>query len=623
MFDIIIRNGDILDGTGNPSTKLDIAVKDGKIALIDNLRDLEAKVEIDARNKVVSPGFIDTHTHSDLLCTKPDIHKIRVQQGVTTELFGQDGISVAPVSAETKPLWRNQLKGLDGDIGDWPWNSIDEYLTYLEKTSIAGNALYLVPHGGVRTLVMGFEERTATKKELDQMTQLVAEGMQQGAVGVSSGLIYPPNVYSNKEELIAICSGAARYDGVFVVHIRNESSYIKSLVMMSSDDMTNWTYHGIIKTDSIAPWIQTSWAPSIAKREEADGKTHFYLYFSNSGGGTAVLTSTSPIGPWSSPLNHSLVDTNTPGIAGECKAAFDPGVVIDDKGKGWLTVGGGCARIMRLGKDMISVDGPIKPIRAPHHFEANELNYINGTYVYTYNIDWQDFSDWPLPTEKPTTCCMSYMTSKTPLVTKSWKYQHNYMKNPGDYGFDYSNNHTHLHKFRGKWYVFYHTMSLQHSFNTTAGFRNVCVDEIQVDENTVNIHMGNQTLKGVKQIQPMNPFIIQQAETTAATQGVKFTNGKSIGDMYAVTVPNKTGIIAVRGVEFNKVPSSLEIKASGNGIIEVRRDRPDGEVIASIKVGTPQMKLIESQLQKNMTGTMDLCFVLKGNNITFDEWKFK
>ena len=117
------------------------------------------------------------------------------------------------------------------------------------------------------------------------------------------------------------------------------------------------------------------------------------------------------------------------------KAAFDPGVVIDDKGKGWLTVGGGCARIMRLGKDMISVDGPIKPIRAPHHFEANELNYINGTYVYTYNIDWQDFSDWPLPTEKPTTCCMSYMTSKTPLVTKRWKYQHNYMKNPGDYGF--------------------------------------------------------------------------------------------------------------------------------------------------------------------------------------------
>lgn len=82
-------------------------------------------------------------------------------------------------------------------------------------------------------------------------------------------------------------------------------------------------------------------------------------------------------------------------------------------------------------------------------------------------------------------------------------------------------------------------MSLQHSFNTTAGFRNVCVDEIQVDENTVNIHMGNQTLKGVKQIQPMNPFIIQQAETTAATQGVKFTNGKASGTCMPLPFPTR------------------------------------------------------------------------------------
>src|SRR5699024_4446142 len=113
---------------------------------------------------------------------------------------------------------------LDGDIGDWPWESVADYLTYLEKTPIAGNALYLVPHGGVRTLAMGFVERIATKEELEEMTVLVEEGMKQGAVGVSSGLIYPPNVFSNKEELIAICEGAAKYDGVFVVHIRNESN---------------------------------------------------------------------------------------------------------------------------------------------------------------------------------------------------------------------------------------------------------------------------------------------------------------------------------------------------------------------------------------------------------------
>jgi len=224
MFDVIIKNGQIYDGTGNPPTQLDIGIKDGKIKQIDKLDELESDSVIDAKGLAVSPGFIDTHTHSDLLCSQPEVHKIRLQQGITTELFGQDGISVAPVSEKTKPLWQAQLKGLDGDIGDWPWESVADYLTYLEKTPIAGNALYLVPHGGVRTLAMGFEERIATKEELEEMTVLVEEGMKQGAVGVSSGLIYPPNVFSNKEELIAICEGAAKYDGVFVVHIRNESN---------------------------------------------------------------------------------------------------------------------------------------------------------------------------------------------------------------------------------------------------------------------------------------------------------------------------------------------------------------------------------------------------------------
>ena len=93
---------------------------------------------------------------------------------------------------------------------------------------------------------------------------------------------------------------------------RNTYEYIKTLVMMSTDDMVNWTYHGLIKTDSIAPWIVASWAPSIVKRKEKDGKTHFYLYFSNGGVGTAVLTSTSPVGPWSSPLDKSLIDGNNP-----------------------------------------------------------------------------------------------------------------------------------------------------------------------------------------------------------------------------------------------------------------------------------------------------------------------
>lgn len=224
MYDIIIKEGQIYDGTGNPSTKLDIGIKDGKILSIAKLEGAKANVTINAERLAVAPGFIDAHTHSDLLCTIPETHKIKLLQGVTTELFGQDGISVAPVSKKTKPLWQKQLKALNGDIGDWPWESVDEYLSFLEKTPIAGNALYLVPHGGVRSLVMGFEERNATQKETYQMRLHVEEAMKQGAVGVSSGLIYPPNVYSNKEELIEICKGSAKYNGSFVVHIRNESN---------------------------------------------------------------------------------------------------------------------------------------------------------------------------------------------------------------------------------------------------------------------------------------------------------------------------------------------------------------------------------------------------------------
>lgn len=225
MFDFVIKNGKVFDGSGNPWIRTDLGIKDGKIAFIGDLSDASANRVIDATDMAVAPGFIDTHVHSDLLCTIPEIHKIKALQGVTTELFGQDGISVAPVSETTKPLWQKQLKGLNGDIGDWPWNSIEEYLSFLEQSTMIGNAAYLVPHGAVRTLVIGFEGRTTTKYEMDKMRELVEEGMRQGAIGVSSGLVYPPNVFSNKDELIEICKGAAKYDGCFVVHIRNESSH--------------------------------------------------------------------------------------------------------------------------------------------------------------------------------------------------------------------------------------------------------------------------------------------------------------------------------------------------------------------------------------------------------------
>lgn len=226
MLDILIKNGKVFDGTGNPFTFLDIGIKDGKIVQLERNINREAKKVIDAKGLAVSPGFIDTHVHSDLLWTKPEVHQVKIKKGVTTELFGQDGISVAPVSNETKPLWQAQLKGLNGDIGDWPWDSIESYLAKIEELKCLTNVAYLVPHGNVRTLVMGFEKRESTVSEQVAMRELVEKGMEEGAIGFSTGLVYPPNSFCATDELIEICKGVAKYDGCLVVHMRNESTHI-------------------------------------------------------------------------------------------------------------------------------------------------------------------------------------------------------------------------------------------------------------------------------------------------------------------------------------------------------------------------------------------------------------
>ncbi|MED4018516.1 D-aminoacylase [Sutcliffiella cohnii] len=233
MLDILIKNGKVYDGSGNPYTLLDIGVKDGKIVKLERHMKHEAKKVIDAKGLAVSPGFIDTHVHSDLLWTKPEIHQIKIKKGVTTELFGQDGISVAPVSNETRPLWQAQLKGLNGDIGEWPWDSVESYLKKIDERKSLTNVSYLVPHGNIRTLVMGFEKRESTVDEQIEMRKLVEKAMEEGAIGFSTGLVYPPNSFCATEELIEICKGVAKYDGCLVVHMRNESFNI----MQALDEM--------------------------------------------------------------------------------------------------------------------------------------------------------------------------------------------------------------------------------------------------------------------------------------------------------------------------------------------------------------------------------------------------
>ena len=154
-----------------------------------------------------------------------------------------------------------------------------------------------------------------------------------------------------------------------------------------------------------------------------------------------MISSTSPVGPWSDPKGRTFFDWDTPELNG-CSCPFDPGAVIDDKGQAWVSFGGGdkisCmaptsspgnARIAKLTPDMLGIES-VSEIPAPYHFEANELDYINGKWVYTYNTNWMSRNEWPYNNAdgKPSTCSMVYMTSTMPMQKDSWTYENNYLK---------------------------------------------------------------------------------------------------------------------------------------------------------------------------------------------------
>lgn len=224
---ILIKNGFIIDGTGEQGFHGDLLIQDDKIACMGEILDTPDTV-IDAKGLVVAPGFIDTHSHSDLeVLVHPDILP-KLKQGITTEVLGQDGISMAPLPLDYISPWRKNLAGLDGDSDeiDWTFQDTHHYLKMIETVKPSVNECYLLPHGNIRMEAMGLENRQPNEEELEKMRAIVRREMQAGAIGISDGLIYMPCAYSQIEEIIEICKVAAEYNGVYVVHQRSEADTI-------------------------------------------------------------------------------------------------------------------------------------------------------------------------------------------------------------------------------------------------------------------------------------------------------------------------------------------------------------------------------------------------------------
>ncbi len=219
----LIRDATVVDGSGADRYPADVLVDGARIAEIGAIGPVgHVDRVIDAAGRVLCPGFIDMHAHSDLQILTASEHYAKISQGVTTELLGQDGLSYAPVDDDTLVGMRRQLAGWNADPADldFSWRSVAEYLDRLDG-GIAVNAAYLVPQGTVRALVMGFDERAASPAELGRMCAVVADGMRDGAVGLSSGLTYTPGMYADDAELVALCRVVAEFGGFYAPHHRS------------------------------------------------------------------------------------------------------------------------------------------------------------------------------------------------------------------------------------------------------------------------------------------------------------------------------------------------------------------------------------------------------------------
>ncbi len=222
MFKTLITGGTIIDGTGNVGFRGAIAVDEmGRVkVLTGDVTGVQARSTIDATGMVVCPGFIDVHTHSDLAALADPLDECKIRQGVTTDFIGLDGMGYAPLSSDNL---RHMLRIWSGISGypelKYDWDSVAEYLERYRGTT-STNTGFLVPNGCLRAEVVGWDDRSATPSEIKQMQDLLRRAMNEGALGLSTGLTYPPGSYARTDELVELCRTVAECGGVYATHVR-------------------------------------------------------------------------------------------------------------------------------------------------------------------------------------------------------------------------------------------------------------------------------------------------------------------------------------------------------------------------------------------------------------------
>ena len=221
-FDVIIKNGAVYNGTGSEAQHVDLAIRGDRIAGVGDYKNAKAKTVIDARGLAVAPGFINMLSWSTESLIQDGRSQSEIREGVTTEIMGE-GESMGPLNEELKKRMLREQSDIKFDI---KWNTLAEYLQYLEKRGISCNVASFIGAATIRENVIGFEDKVPTAEQLDQMRELVRKEMEAGALGIGTALIYPPAFYSKTDELIELCKVAAKYKGKYISHMRSEGNQL-------------------------------------------------------------------------------------------------------------------------------------------------------------------------------------------------------------------------------------------------------------------------------------------------------------------------------------------------------------------------------------------------------------
>jgi N-acyl-D-amino-acid deacylase len=231
VFDRIIAGGQVIDGSGSPAMRADVGISGGRIETVGDLGSAEAGERIDASGKTVAPGFIDIHSHSDFLVPADEHGEILAPflgQGITTIVTGNCGYSPAPVNPATADALDSYTTFLRGPDLPRAWDSFGAYLGYLDEHGVAFNVVPLVAHGALRIQQVGFEGRSLEPDEQEAMKRSLEQSLDEGAFGLSSGLLYAPGIFAPPEEIEALAAGLKRYDGIYTSHIRGSSETLLS-----------------------------------------------------------------------------------------------------------------------------------------------------------------------------------------------------------------------------------------------------------------------------------------------------------------------------------------------------------------------------------------------------------